>query len=321
MKAMILAAGLGTRLRPLTFERAKPAIPLLGKPIVVRLVEKLIREGVKDFRLNLHHLPRSIEDVFEKSTGNHSSISFSYEPEILGTAGGLKANEAFFDQGTFLMANGDIVADVSLREAVAFHKAQNAFATLILYPQPPPYRHVPIRIDDNGRLRQFKGDWPGGPLRDETYVFTGIHILEPDIFAFIPSGSFYEINDQVYPDALRRGRAVLGFPVAGYWNDVGDPRRYLEAQKDMLSARKSGGTFEIGPRSRWAPSAKLGQYVSAGSDFVMGSDSCAENSIFWDDVRLGSGSRVVNCIVGSGMVLEGRHSNEIITRNGDASFE
>jgi NDP-sugar pyrophosphorylase family protein len=317
MKAMILAAGLGTRLRPLTFERAKPAIPLLGKPIVVRLVEKLIREGVTDFRLNLHHLPQSVEEVFEKSTGNNSSITFSYEPEILGTAGGLKANETYFDQGTFLMANGDIVAEISLREAIAFHKEQNAFATLILYPQLPPYRHAPIRIDEMGRLRQFKGDWPGGPLRDETYVFTGIHILEPDIFSLIPSGTFHEINDQVYPEALRRDRTILGYPVSGYWNDVGDPVRYLEAQKEMLLQRKSGCTFDIGPRAQLAASAKLGKFVTAGSDFVMDSDSYAENSIFWDDVRLGSGSRLENCIVGSGTFVGGRHSNKIITRNGE----
>jgi NDP-sugar pyrophosphorylase family protein len=318
MNAMILAAGLGTRLRPLTFERAKPAIPLLDKPLVVRLMEKLMQEGVTAFRLNLHHLPRSIEKVFESDTRPGFPVSFSYEPEILGTAGGLKANDAFFDQGTFVMANGDIVADLSLREAIAFHRERDALATLLLYPQAPPYRHAPIRIDDDGRLRRFKGNWPGGPLRDETYVFTGIHILEPDIFGFIPSGRFCEINDQVYPDALRRGRTVLGFPVSGYWNDLGDPSRYLEAQKDLFVRVKCNCQVHIAPGAQLASSSGLGPFVTAGSGFVTGPDSWAENAIFWDDVRLGSGSRVTNSIVGSGVSIEGEHSNKIITRNGEA---
>ncbi len=318
MKAMILAAGLGTRLRPLTFERAKPAIPLLGKPVVVRLVEKLMQGGVTAFRLNLHHLPRSIERIFESESRPGLPVSFSHEREILGTAGGLKANEAFFDQGTFVMANGDIVADFPLCDAIAFHRERHALATLILYPQTPPYRHAPIRIDAEGRLRRFKGDWPGGPLRDEVYVFSGIHILEPDIFAFIPSGRFFEINDHVYPEALTRGGKVLGFPVAGYWNDLGDPLRYLEAQKDLLSLRESDCKVGVAPGAHLAPSSRLGQFVTAGPGFVMGSDSRAENAIFWDDVRLGIGARVTNCIVGSGMSLEGEYRNKILTRKGEA---
>jgi NDP-sugar pyrophosphorylase family protein len=169
-----------------------------------------------------------------------------------------------------------------------------------------------------GRLRQFKGNRPGGPLGGDTYVFTGIHVLEPEIFSFMPSGSFHEINDQVYPEALKRGRTVLGFPVAGYWNDIGDPWRYLQAQKDLLSRSESASISMIGSGSQLAPSARLGQFVSAGSGFVMGRDSYAENAIFWDDVRVGSGSRVLNCIVGSGMSLEGQYSNKIVTRNGEA---
>ena len=176
MKAMILAAGLGTRLRPLTLERAKPAIPLLGKPLVIRLIEKLAQHGATDFRLNLHHLPRTIEDLFRIGPWDSLPVSFSYEARILGTAGGLKANEAFFDQGTFLMVNGDIVMEFPLEEAVAFHQQREALATLVLYPQQAPYRHSPIRIDEEGRSPQFQRDMAGRePSRGNLCVHRSPH--------------------------------------------------------------------------------------------------------------------------------------------------
>ena len=171
MKAMILTAGLGTRLRPLTLERAKPAIPLLERPLVVHLITKLMKDDVADFRLNLHHLPHTIERIFQSTASGDLPVSFSYESQILGTAGGLKANESYFDGDTFLMVNGDIVIDFPLKEALAFHKENKPLATLILYPQSAPYSYFPMQIDEDGLLRNFKGACLGGKLRPETVRF------------------------------------------------------------------------------------------------------------------------------------------------------
>ena len=317
MKAMILAAGLGTRLRPLTLERAKPAIPLLGKPLVIRLLEKLAQHGATDFRLNLHHLPRTIEDLFQDDPWDSLPVSFSYEPHILGTAGGLKANEAFFDQGTFLMVNGDIVMEFPLEEAVAFHRQREALATLVLYPQQAPYRHSPIRIDEEGRFRNFKGIWPGGNPRVETYVFTGVHILEPEIFRFIPEGQFYEINDQVYLHALRNGMNVYGFPVEGYWNDLGDPKRYLEAQKAMFTREASTLPVYISPDASLDDRVAFRPFVSVGPGCVLERDCFVENSILWDEVCVRSRASVRNSIVGANMTVEGDCIDRIVTRNGE----
>ncbi len=173
MKAMILAAGLGTRLRPLTLERAKPAIPVIGKPLVVRLIEQLMKNGADSFRLNLHHLPDTVETVFRSAPAGDLPVSFSYEPEILGTAGGVKANESFFDQGTFLLVNGDIIMDFSLGEALEFHRRRKALATLILYPQSHPYVYFPVRIDENGVLNHFKGIQDTSTPHQAAYVFAG----------------------------------------------------------------------------------------------------------------------------------------------------
>ncbi|MFC1836077.1 NDP-sugar synthase [Thermodesulfobacteriota bacterium] len=199
MKAMILTAGLGTRLRPLTLERAKPAIPLLGRPLVTSLMEGLAQFGVDRFRLNLHHLPRTIESIFEHPNQRRLRVSFSHEPEILGTAGGLKANESFLAGGSFVLANGDIVMDFPLNEALRFHKERGALATMLLYPQSRPYRYYPMRIHSDGRLCNFKSRNADGEPTDQAYVFTGVHILEPEIFDYIPAGCFYEINDRAYP--------------------------------------------------------------------------------------------------------------------------
>lgn len=318
MKAMILAAGLGTRLRPLTLDRPKPAMPLLGKPLVLRIVERLMGMGVEGFRINLHHMPESIESILARHPGHELPVSFSHEAEILGTAGGLKANEAFFDDETLLMVNGKIVMEFPLEAALAFHRERRAFATLILYPQNPPYAYSPIRIDEEGRLREFKGTWAGGKLRDETFVFTGIHIVEPEVFGFIPPGVFYEINDRVYPLAMKEGKRVFGFPVEGFWTDPSTPGRYLAAQKDLLSFRGTNPLSYVSPEAEADATARIGRFVGIEDGCVLGADSSVDNSILWDNVRLRRGSSVRSCIIGSGVTIDGEVENRVITRYGEA---
>ena len=318
LKVMLLAAGLGTRLHPLTLERAKPALPLLGRPVILRIVEKLLRYGCSAFRVNLHHLPHTVERIFERGPGRCLPVSFAFEPEILGTAGGLKANQSFFDQGTFLMVNGKIVMEFPLDEAIAFHREQGALATLVLFPQQAPHRHWPIRIDDKGHLVGFKGSGSNGTPRPETYAFTGIHVLEPDIFEFIPPGVFYEINDKVYPDAIRRGLPICGFPVEGYWNDLSTPARYLEAQRDLLQFHAASPPCYVSPAARVAESAVVGPFASVEDGCVLEVGSRVENSILWENVRLETGSSVSGCIIGAGLTVTGHHIDKIITLAGEA---
>jgi len=321
MKVMILAAGLGTRLRPLTLERAKPAVPLLGKPLIVRLIQTLMNQGAQGFRINLHHLPHTIERLFEASPWSSLPVSFSHEPRILGTAGGLKANEEFFDQGTFLMANGDIVLEAPLLDAIAFHRDRRALATLILFPQFPPYQHYPMRIDDECRLVNFKGFCSGRPPSGNTYVFTGVQILEPEIFTYIPPAKFSSITDEAYVAALKQGKPLYGYPVEGYWNDLGDPRRYLEVQRDLLTAEARHPPVALSPGAIVHASSRVGPFVSAEERCYFEPDSAAENAILWEDVVMERGSSVRNCIVGSGMTVSGQHMNKIITRYGEVAID
>ena len=321
MKAMILAAGYGTRLRPLTLERAKPAIPLLGTPLVVRLIHKLLKVGASQFRLNLHHLPDTIESIFRNEPYDNLPISFSYEDEILGTAGGLKNNESFFDDDVFLMVNGDIAMDFDLERALAFHREQEAFATMILFPQTSPYRYYPVRIDEQRRLCNFKETGSGGTPTDEVYVFTGAHILDPEIFDFIPSGRFYEINSEVYPAAIKAGKTIYGFPVDGYWNDLGDPQRYLEAQRDIFNKELINPPISISDNVHIEQGTQIGPYVSIEPGCVIESESTIQDTIMWDNSTIMGGSSVLNCIVGAHMTVKGDQQNMIITKNGEARIE
>jgi NDP-sugar pyrophosphorylase family protein len=320
MKAMVLAAGLGTRLRPLTLERCKPAMPLLEKPIIAGLLERLMQSGITDFRINLHHLPGSVERIFESPPWNTYPVSFSHEECILGTAGGLKANESFFRDETFLMVNGKIVAGFSLQDALAFHRESGALATLVLYPQVAPFRWFPVRIDHEGRLQNFKGAPVLAPPRPEAYVFTGIHILEPEIFSFIPPGVFYEINDQVYPQAMAKGLPVFGFPVDGYWYEPSNPFRYLEAQRQLFKRDHSRPFTCISHQAHVARTASLGPFVSLGSGCVVDDRAKIENSILWENVHVQSGASVKNCVIGAGVHIQGQCEDKVVTLNGEVSI-
>lgn len=313
---MILAAGLGTRLRPLTFEKAKPAIPLWGRAIILRLIDKLGRLGISQFRINLHHLPSSIQKLFLKGEIPGAVVTFSNEPIILGTAGGLKANERFFQDSTFIMANGDIVMDFELEGAIRFHKTQKALATLILLRQEKPFRFYPVRIDEEGRLVHFKEQHVDLPDDSPAYVFTGIHILEPEIFRYIPAGVSWEMNDSVYPEAIMRKEKILGFPVNGYWNDIGSAARYLAAHKDQCNNSSEDKREFNFSNAHIESGGTLGPCVWVGQGCILRPGSYVENSILWENVMLMPGAELHDCIVGSQAVVEGAHRHCVITQHG-----
>lgn len=317
---MILTAGLGTRMRPLTLERAKPSIPLLGIPLVIRLIKRLTAAGASAFRLNLHHLPQTIEALRDSREWGYLPVSFSYEQHILGTGGGLKANEPFFDQGTFLMANGDIVVDFALEEAIAFHRQRRPLATLVLYPQQYPFVHYPMRIDEARRIRNFKGAAEGGKLLPEVYVFTGIHILEPEIFRFIPRDQPSSITDDAYTAALKSGAEICGYPVHGYWNDLGTPQRYLQAQRDVFLREAIRPSVTVATDAKISETAVLEPFVSVCRGCEVGDRARIENSILWEGARVNSGSILENCIIGSGVTVRGEFHNRAITRYGEVNI-
>lgn len=322
MKAMVLTAGLGTRLRPLTLERAKPAVPVCGKPLVLRTIEALYKQGLSSFRLNLSWASQTVVDIFERSSGSDLDVTFSHEPEILGTAGGLKANQTFFDSGSFLMVNGDILFKFEIQEAIRFHEETGALATLVLRPQTPPFQFTPVRIDKDHNITSFLQSSRLGESLPQAYVFTGIHILQPRIFDYIEAGVFYEIISQSYRRAIERGERIMGYCVDGYWNDLGNPARYLQAVSDILAGQMDSPAAPawIANDSRIHEGAVFGN-SSLESGSVIESGCAVTNSIVWENSKVGPNSVVNNCIIGSGIRIQGYHLNEVITLNGSRPVE
>jgi mannose-1-phosphate guanylyltransferase/mannose-1-phosphate guanylyltransferase/phosphomannomutase len=318
MKAMILAAGLGKRLRPLTLERAKPAAPFMRRPIILRLIKGLTKAGASSFRVNLHYLPDTIEEVFD---GTNIPVSFSFEPEILGTAGGLKNNESFFHNEPFFMVNGDIVTTLDLGPLIEFHWRERPLATLALLEQKSPYKHFPVRIDDSCNLYNFKGLESDSSPDPRVFAFTGAHIIDPEIFDFIPRHSPYDINSQAYLAAIRAGKRVCGVPVTGYWNDLGEPGRYLFAH---FQAQAPGSGFSreepISPSARIDPCSNIDPFSIVDDNCRIGPNVELRNCVLWKDVEITDSVRLTNCIVGSSVRINRSHNNRIITNNGCSDF-
>lgn len=318
---MVLAAGQGVRLRPLTLERAKPAVPLLGKPLILHIVEKLRRLGIDAFRINLHTLPETVKHLFKLDPAKNSDVSFSYENQILGTAGGLKVNESFFTEDTFMMVNGDIFFEFDINEVIDFHMKRRPLATLALYPQKPPYQHTPIQVDSNFKIHSFPRSPQIQQKTGRVFVFTGVAILSSKIFNLIPPETFSEIVTDVYEPSIAKGLTICGYPVEGYWNDLGTPSRYLSTQKDILASCKRTPTLTVLDRVIINKTSKIGPYVSISPGSII-EDRCEiRDSILWEDCHVRHGSRIQHCIIGQGVSLQGDFENKIITCNGATILE
>ncbi len=234
MKAMILAAGLGTRLRPLTNTTPKPLLPVAGTPLIVWNLLLLKRHGFQDVVINLHHLGPMIEQALGDGSRYGLRIVYSYEPVILGTGGGLKQAEPHFSGEPVLVLNGDTLVEIDLGALWAFHLQRKAAATLVLRKDPEAVRWGLVEIDSDHRIVRItgRGTSESGPVQPR--MFAGIHILDPRLLRDVPQGKESPIID-AYVAAIQRGEAVLGYDHQGYWSDVGTPEHYAQAERDAVA--------------------------------------------------------------------------------------
>ncbi len=233
MKAMILAAGYGTRLLPLTEKTPKALLPLCGRPLISYTLAFLKKWGFKEIIINLHHHPQSIKKELGDGSQFGLRINYSYEPEILGTGGGIKKAESFLANNTFLVINCDILVDFDLSRAMDFHQEKKALATMILRREEKINSYGAIEIDREGRVRQFLGKIPYGSGLDlKRLIFTGIHLFEPRVFQYIPANTFCSIND-TYIEMIRKNERVYGYLMEGYWADLGTRERYEIVKREI----------------------------------------------------------------------------------------
>ncbi len=253
MIAMILAAGLGTRLRPLTERVAKPALPLAGTTLLACNLSLAARAGADEVAVNAHHLPDTVARVAREAAERLSlRLHLCFEaPDVLGTGGALVAARPLLDRGEpFLLLNGDVLTDLDPRRALAAHLQSGADTTMVLRPMPEGAPFAPVEVDERGFVARIAGSGRplagGEPLR--SYAFTGIHVLGAAIFETLPTAGAPCVNRDGHVGLLRAGRRVHAhLEEGGAWSDVGTPDRYLDATLDLLAGRYriSGAPFGV----------------------------------------------------------------------------
>jgi NDP-sugar pyrophosphorylase family protein len=303
MKAMVLAAGYGERMKPLTWNRAKPVLPLLNRPSILHLLEHLARNGVSQVILNLHYRPDSIRALEPKIKEMGLRVGFSEEAVILGTGGGLKNAEPFLTDGTLIMVNSDFVTDCPILLALEHHRQTRALATLVLTPYREGTEYGAVEMDEGGRIVRIAGR-PGEDSGKSRFHFTGIHILEQRIFLELPAGVKSEINREIYPRLIQDGARISGYVHQGFWRELGTPQRYLDGSLDLLARGDSGflqssrvreGVFSVTPISELH-----GTVVVLGDGVQLKRRASLTRSILWDDVEIGEESSLNECIIGFG---------------------
>ena len=236
MKAMILAAGLGTRLRPLTNTMPKPLLPIAGTPLIVWNLLLLKRHGFQDVVINLHHLGPMIEQAVGNGSRYGLRITYSREPVILGTGGGIKQAEQNFSCSPVLILNGDTLVEIDLEALWAFHRRRDAAATLVLRSDPDAAQWGLVEVGEDNRVIRITGRGLSEPTMAQSRMFAGIHILHPRLLRDVPKGKETSIID-AYVSGIQRNEAVLGYDHQGYWSDIGTPERYGQAEQDARSGK------------------------------------------------------------------------------------
>ncbi|MBW1735193.1 MAG: nucleotidyltransferase family protein [Deltaproteobacteria bacterium] len=285
MKAMILAAGLGTRLRPLTLERPKALIPVGNRPMIDRVIGYLKGHGINELMVNAHHHHEQI--VAHLCTGRSFGVKIGVkvEPEILGTGGGIGNTRGFWDDGPFVVMNGDILTDMDLGRALEAHERGGNLATLILHDCPPFNQ---ILINEHLDIMEI-----GAKARPGRLAFTGIHIVDPEVLTHIPEGRFSTIID-CYRKLINRGRPIRAYVSGGhYWRDVGTVESYVSANREALG----GSQTMRGPGSRIDGSVRFGDWAVMGRETILEQGVEIQRSILWDGVRVKKGVKVVDSIV------------------------
>lgn len=285
MKAMILAAGFGTRLFPLTIDRTKPAIPFLGKPLVGYVAEYVAEYGFKDVVVNLHHQPESVKKALGDGSDFGVNIHYTLEaPDILGTAGALDNARDLLRDETFLIVNGKIITDIDLHAALKTHQDSGAVATMVLKPNLGREKFTMIETE-NGCVKGFGSfPQPNEYYENIPLMFTGIHILEPEVFDYIPRGKYSDILPVFYLPAIEKGVKIAAHVTEDRWFELSTIQRYLDISLAMLEG-KSKGIF-TGNQNRISNSAEV------------------SDSILWDNVTIEDGAKLYRTIIADGVTIK-----------------
>ena len=328
MKAILLAGGQGTRLRPLTLNTPKPIVPIFGRPFLHYQIDRILQvPEIDEIVLSLNYQPERIEAVFGDGSSLGTRVSYVVEPAPLGTAGGIKFASRDI-RHTIVVFNGDVLTQIDVAAVIAMHRARNATATIVLTPVENPAAYGLVETDIGGNILRFI-EKPDPAQITTNYINAGIYVLEPSTFDRIPDGVPWSIERKYFPSLIERGETFLAFDYQGYWIDIGTPEKYLQVHHDILAGRFRAAPFRdelaprawVSPRAHVSPGATVespcfigdGVTVEAGARVgplsVIGRNArveakaVVEGAIVWPECIVGPGATVQHAIAGRGCRL------------------
>lgn len=310
--AFVLGAGLGTRLRPLTDERPKPLVPIVHKPLITFAFDHLHAAGVRRFVVNTHHRPEAYGALLGEKDGaaeyRECPVEFRHEPVLLETGGGIGNIRDLVGNEPFLVHNGDVLADLPIGDLIETHLRSGNAATFGLRSHGGPCQVQWNR--DTGLVTDIRGGLGG--RAEQAYLFTGIYVLSPEIFAYLPDEKIFSIIP-VFLDMIRRGVRVGGALLDdGLWMDLGARNSYLAAHRLFLTEKHKLSyaldrewPVAISPDAEISPDAALEGACTVGPGSVVGQGAHLIDSVTWETAEIASRARLEGCIVRNGRRAEG----------------
>ncbi len=331
MKAVVMAGGEGSRLRPLTSRRPKPLAPIANRPVMHHIVELLRSHGITEIVATLHYLADEIESYFGDGSALGVNMHYVVEDTPLGTAGAVKMAESRLRDGTFIIISGDAMTDLDITSLVEAHKAAKNDATIALWRVSNPLEFGVVITDDDGQITRFMEKPSWGEVFSDT-INTGIYVLEPEILDYMEAGRNYDFSKDLFPRMLRDGKRLGGHVINDYWADVGNLQQYQQANYDAISGvvRTQRPTLQLAPEI-WTgrdckidPTAtivgpvQLGDRVIVGPDATIEGPACLGNgveiaggavvrrSVLWEDVYVGTDAELEDCTICNRSIVKER---------------
>ncbi|HYB92841.1 MAG TPA: sugar phosphate nucleotidyltransferase, partial [archaeon] len=320
MKAVIMAGGEGTRLRPLTTTRPKPMVPVVNRPILEHVINLLKENGIDEVVITLQYIPEAVKNYFSDGSQLGMKITYSVEEKPLGTAGSVKKVEKNF-KDIFLVISGDIITDIKLKDAVKFHKKHGAAATIVLTRVLNPIEYGIVITDNDGKIEKFleKPSW--GEVFSDT-INAGIYILEPEVLKYIKPDEPFDFGKQLFPLLLKEKEPLYGYVAEGYWCDIGNPQQYAEANRDALSGKlrvkipgkqigdkvwigektalekgvEISGPVLIGDNCRIRTGARISESI-IGNNTTVDTNTSVKRSVVWHNNFISSSADLAGCII------------------------
>ena len=323
MKAMILAAGVGSRLDPLTRNVPKPLVPIVNRPVMEYLINLLKKHGFDEIMINTHYLGSQIEAYFGDGANWGVQIHWAREDKLWGDAGSVKRAESFFKDDTFLVIGGDDLTDMDLTAFLQTHKDKKALSSIALSLVDDPSEYGIVLMNEEDRITRFL-EKPKGETIFSNTANTGVYLFEPQVFDYIPADAFFLFGKQVFPLLLEKNLPLYGHLTRAYWKDVGNLQVYQQTHRDVLNGLVKatqpftelrpgiwvGENVQIAPSAELTPplavgdnvaikaGAQVGDNTILGNGCIVGENATVVDSILWEGAEVMAGTHIERCVVG-----------------------